>query len=83
MLLKTILPILIVSLVMAFLYASSKKKPKEDGLGNIFYNSKLYYILGVFVIIGGIELLLFTFVFANKDDKILATISSIIAVMAG
>ncbi|MBQ0767669.1 MAG: hypothetical protein KBT58_00145 [Bizionia sp.] len=72
------------SLVITFLYAASKKTPKEDGLGNILLQlPKLYYILGIFVVIGGIGLLIYAFVFANEDDKILATISSITAVLAG
>lgn len=84
MIMKNILPIIAVTILMAFLYTASKKKAKEDGRGNIILQlPKLYSIIGVLVIIGGIGLLVFAFFFANENDKILASISSLIAMIAG
>lgn len=84
MILKSILPVIIVSMVMAFLYSASKKKPKKDELGNLILQlPKLYSIIGILVIIGGIGLLVFAFFFANENDKILASICSLIAIIIG
>jgi hypothetical protein len=84
MILKSILPVIVVSMVMAFLYKASKKKPKKDELGNIILQlPKLYPIIGVFVIISGIGLLIFAFFFAGENDKILASICSLIAIITG
>lgn len=69
-------------MVMAFLYSASKKKPKKDKLGNLILQlPKLYSIIGILVIIGGIGLLVNAFFFANENDKILASICSLIAII--
>ena len=84
MILKIILPVIIVTLVMGLLLAASKKKPKKDGAGNIILQlPKLYPIIGILVIIGGIGLLIFAFFFANGNDQILAIICSLIAMIVG
>ena len=82
--LKSILPIIAVSLVMSLLYAASKKKPKKDEVGNIILQlPKLYPIMGIIIITSGIGLLIFAFFFASASDKILASICSLIAMIAG
>ncbi|SEA44121.1 hypothetical protein [Bizionia paragorgiae] len=84
MILKTILPVIVVTLVMGLLLAASKKKPKKDEVGNIILQlPKLYPIIGILVIIGGIGLLIFAFFFANGNDQILAIISSLVAMIFG
>lgn len=84
MILTNLLPVIGVSIVMAFLYAASKKKSKQDGLGNIILQlPKLYSIIGVLIIIGGLGLFLFAFFFANENDKILASICGLIAMISG
>ncbi|WP_143032228.1 hypothetical protein [Tenacibaculum sp. MAR_2009_124] len=84
MILKNILPALIITVVMGLLLAASKKKPKQDDLGNLLLQlPKFYYMLGILVILGGIALLIFGFFFANKNDQILAIISSSIALIVG
>lgn len=84
MILKIILPVIIVTLVMGLLLAASKKKPKKDGAGNIILQlPKLYPIIGILLIIGGIGLLIFAFFFANGNDQILAIICSLIAMIVG
>ncbi len=84
MILKNILPALIVTTVMVLLLAASKKKPKQDDLGNLILQlPKFYYIMGIFVVLGGIALLIFGFFFANENDQILANISSLIALIVG
>ena len=84
MILKNILPVIIVSIVMALLIAASKKKPKKDGLGNIILQlPKLYPIVGISVIIGGLGLLICAFFYANENDQILAIICSLVAMVVG
>ncbi|AOR27290.1 hypothetical protein FORMB_02280 [Formosa sp. Hel1_33_131] len=84
MILKNILPVIIVSIVMALLIAASKKKPKKDGLGNIILQlPKLYPIVGISVIIGGLGLLIYAFFYANENDQILAIICSLVAMVVG
>ena len=84
MILKNVLPVIIVSLVMVLLFAASKKKPKKDEKGNLILQlPKLYSIIGILVIIGGIGLLIFAFFFANENDQILAIISSLVSVIIG
>lgn len=84
MILKNILPVIIISLVMAFLYAASKKKAKEDELGNIILQlPKLYSIFGILIILGGIGLLIFASFFAHEKDSVTAFIASLIALIAG
>ena len=69
---------------MTFLYKVSKKKSKKDELGNIILQlPKFYSFIGVFTIIGGISLLIFAFFFANENDSILASITSIIVLITG
>jgi hypothetical protein len=84
MILKNILPVVAVLLVMALLFAASKKKPKKDELGNIILQlPKLYPIIGILIIIGGIGLIIFAFFFANGTDQILAAICSLVAMIVG
>lgn len=84
MILKSILPVIVVSLVMAFLYQASKKKPKKDELGNIILQlPKLYPIIGFLIIIAGIGLFIFAFFIANESDKIASSISGFIAIIVG
>lgn len=84
MILKNILPVIVVTLVMGLLLAASKKKPKKDEIGNsILQLPKLYPIIGILVIIGGIGLIIFAFFFANGTDKVLAAVCSLIAMVVG
>jgi len=84
MILKNLLPVIIVSFVMALLVAASKRKPKKDELGNIILQlPKLYPIIGILVLIGGIALLIFAFFFAMESDQILAAICSLVALIVG
>lgn len=84
MILKNILPVIVVTLVMGLLLAASKKKPKKDEIGNIILQlPKLYPIIGILVIIGGIGLIIFAFFFAIGTDQILAAICSLIALVVG
>ncbi|KAB1159390.1 hypothetical protein F7018_03500 [Tenacibaculum aiptasiae] len=81
---KSILPVIIVSIVMSLLLAISKKKPRKDESGNLILQlPKLYPIIGVFVITGGVALLIFAFFFAKENDQILAIISSIVSFIVG
>ncbi len=81
---KSILPVIAVSLIMAFLYSASKKKPKKDESGNIILQlPKLYAIIGLLLIIGGIGLLIFAFLTAKENDWIIAISSSLIAMFLG
>ncbi len=67
-------------MLMAILYAVSKKKPKEDGHGNMILQlPKFYPIFGILVIIGGLGLLIFAFFFGKENDAILASICSLLA----
>lgn len=84
MILKNILPVIVVTLVMGLLLAASKKKPKKDEIGNsILQLPKLYPIIGILVIIGGIGLIIFAFFFANGTDQVLAAVCSLIAMVVG
>ncbi|MFM7021673.1 MAG: hypothetical protein ACKOXB_01740 [Flavobacteriales bacterium] len=57
----------VVSLVMAFLYAASRKKPIEDEMGNkILRLPVFFYVLGVISIVFGLVLSLL--VFSNEED---------------
>ncbi len=84
MFLKNILPVVAVTMVMGLLYAASRKKAKEDGDGNLILQlPKFYFILGILIIVGGIGLLIYGFLFANESDKIIVSICSLLALIAG
>lgn len=84
MIFKNILPAIVVILVMGLLLAASKKKPKKDEVGNIILQlPKLYPIIGILVIIGGVGLIIFAFFFANGNDQILAASCSLVAITVG
>lgn len=81
---KSVLPLLAVSLVMSLLYSASKKNPQKDDAGNIILQlPKLYPILGILVMISGVGLLIFAVFFASDNDQIPAILSSFIALFAG
>ncbi|MEO8934165.1 MAG: hypothetical protein ABI295_07640 [Xanthomarina sp.] len=81
---ENIVPILIVSIIGVFLYTSSKKKPKKDGIGNIILQlPKIYSIIGFLVLTGGVGLFIFASFFADGHAKILASIFSLIAIITG
>jgi hypothetical protein len=84
MILKSVLPVILVSFVMAFLYKASQKKPKKDGLGNIILQlPKLYYIIGVLSIVGGIGILIFVLFFTDENEIILAYLGCLSFVFIG
>jgi hypothetical protein len=77
-------PGVIISLIMALLYAASKKKPRDAGDGNfILQLPKFYAWFGLFVIIGGFALVIYTFIYASESDKLMGAIASIIALTLG
>lgn len=81
---KSIIPIIAVSLIMAFLDLASKKKPKKDEVGNIILQlPKLYFIIGLLLIISGIVMLIFAFFTAIGDDWIIAISFSLILMILG
>jgi hypothetical protein len=70
--------------MMAFLYSASKKKPKKDEIGNIILQlPKLYAIIGLLLIIGGIGILIFAFITASGNDWIIAISCSLIPMILG
>lgn len=82
--LDNIAPGVIITLIMALLYAASKKKPKDDGAGNfILQLPKFYAWFGLFMIMGAIALVIYTFFIARESDIIIGAIASLIALMAG
>lgn len=84
MIFENIIPTVVVSILMAYLYSASKKKPKKDNAGDIILQlPKLYSLIGILVLLGGIGLFIFASFFANGNDKIIASISSIIAIITG
>lgn len=84
MILENIIPILIVSILMAYLYSASKKAPKRNKDNDIILQlPKLYLWVGIIVLIAGMGLFIFASFFANGTDKTLASISGIIAIITG
>lgn len=84
MIFENIIPVFVVSILMAYLYSASKKKPKKDGDENIILQlPKFYYLIGISVLLGGIGLFVFASFFASGNDKILASVSSLIAIITG
>lgn len=81
---KSILPVIAVSLIMAFLNSASKKKPKKDEIGNVILQlPKLYAIIGLLLIIGGSGILIFAFITASGNDWIIAISCSLITMILG
>ena len=79
-----ILPVLIVTLLMSYLYSASKKKPKYDEKGNIILKlPAFYHLFGVALMIGGIGLICYVFFFNNKIDKMYGIIFSLIGIIPG
>ncbi len=76
--------VVIISLLMAYLYAESKKKPRDAGEGNfILQLPKFYTWFGLLMLMGGITLVLYTFIYARESDRILAAFASFIALIIG
>jgi len=81
---ENLAPAFIISLIMALLYAASKKKPRDAGEGSfILQLPKFYAWFGLLVIIGGISLVIYTFFYASEHDKGLGALSSLIALLVG
>ncbi len=79
-----ILPVLIVVLLMSYLYSASKRKPKYDENGNIILKlPNFYYLLGLALMIGGVGLICYIFLFDNKIEKIYGIIFSLIGIIPG
>ncbi|MBK9103219.1 MAG: hypothetical protein IPL92_01275 [Saprospiraceae bacterium] len=82
--LDNLTPALIITLIMALLYAASKKKPRDAEDGSfILQLPKFYAWFGLFVIIGGFALVIYTFIYASESDKLLGALASIIALIVG
>jgi hypothetical protein len=81
---ENIAPAVIISLIMAFLYTASKKKPRDAGDGNfILQLPKFYAWFGILMIMGGITLMIYAFIYATETDRVLATFASFIALIVG
>jgi hypothetical protein len=81
---ENIAPGVIISLIMALLYAASKKKPKDAGDGNfILQLPKFYAWFGLLMIMGGIALVKYTFIYARESDRAIGAVACIIALLAG
>lgn len=79
-----ILPVLIVTLLMSYLYSASKKKPKYDENGNIILKlPDFYYLFGLALMIGGIGLICYVYFFDNKIEKLYGIIFSLIGIIPG
>ena len=82
--LENIPPGVIIFLIMALLYAASKKKPKDAGDGSfILQLPKFYAWFGFFVILGGFALVIYTFMYAPESDIMLAAVGTCIALLTG
>lgn len=82
--LENLLPGVIISLLMALLYAASKKKPRDAVDGSFILQLPRFYAwFGLFVIIGGFALVIYTFIYASESDKLLGALASIIALTVG
>ena len=82
--LENIAPALIISLIMALLYAASKKKPRDAGDGNfILQLPKFYAWFGLFVVMGGFALVIYTFIYASESDILMGALASAIALLVG
>ncbi len=81
---ENIAPGVIISLIMALLYAASKKKPKDAGDGSfILQLPKFYAWFGLFVTLGGFALVIYSFMYARESDRAIAAVSSFIALLTG
>ena len=81
---ENITPALIISLIMALLYAASKKKPRDAGDGNfILQLPKFYAWFGLFVVMGGFALVVYTFIYASESDILMGALASAIALLVG
>ena len=79
-----ILPVLIVTFLMSYLYSASKKKPKYDEKGNIILKlPNFYYLFGLTLMIGGIGLICYVYFFNNKIEKMYGLIFSLIGIIPG
>lgn len=77
-------PALIISLLGALLYAASKKKPRDAGDGSFILQLPRFYAwFGLFVIIGGLGLLMYTFFYYDKSDKAIGAFGSVFGMMVG
>lgn len=80
----TILPVLIVTFLMSYLYTASKKKPKYDEKGNIILKlPDFYYLFGLALLIGGIGLICYVYLFNNTIEKMYGLIFSLIGIIPG
>lgn len=81
---ENILPAMVVTLVMSLLFAASKKKAKEDPEGNLILKlPRLYPIIGLIMIFGGLGLIIFALFYAQGNDIILASTACLIAMLTG
>ena len=82
--LENIAPGVIISLIMALLYAASKKKPRDAGDGNfILQLPKFYAWFGMFIILGGFALVIYTFLYTRENERALAAVATFIALIVG
>lgn len=81
---ENIAPGIIISLIMALLYAASRKKPRDAGDGNfILQLPKFYAWFGLFMIMGAIALVIYTFFYARESDRGIGAVASFIALISG
>ena len=79
-----ILPIIVIGFVMSYLVDASKKKPKKDIQGNtILQLPSFYYLFGLALLIGGIGLILYLYIFDNHIDKKYGVLFGLFGIIPG
>ena len=78
------LPIIVVTALMAFLFAQSKKEIKSDEAGNLIFRlPKAYAYIGWFAILAGLAVLVFGMIYAKPEEKIWVLVASAVGLLMG